>query len=55
MTDTLKKIIPLADLRYASRIPAIPAHLSAPTGLLRDTLERPLRDLRRRLADSRGA
>ena len=51
MTDTPRKIIPLADLRYASRIPAVPAHLSAPTGLLSDTLGRPLRDLRISVTD----
>ena len=51
MTDTPRKIIPLADLRYASRIPAVPAQLSAPTGLLNDTLDRPLRDLRISVTD----
>ena len=48
MTD---KVIPLADIRYASRVPHIPAHLSAPTGLLRDTLARPLHDLRISVTD----
>lgn len=51
MTDTPRKIIPLADLRYASRIPAVPAHLTAPTGLLSDTLGRSLRDLRISVTD----
>ena len=51
MTDTPKKIIPLADIRYASRVPPIPAGLSAPTGLLSDTLGRPLRDLRISVTD----
>ena len=51
MTDIPRKIIPLADLRYASRIPAIPASLTAPTGLLSDTLGRPLRDLRISVTD----
>ena len=51
MTDTPRKIIPLADLRYASRIPAIPATMTAPTGLLSDTLGRPLRDLRISVTD----
>ena len=51
MTDTPRKITPLADLRYASRIPAIPASLTAPTGLLSDTLGRPLRDLRISVTD----
>ncbi len=48
MTD---KVIPLADIRYASRVPHIPAHLLAPTGLLRDTLARPLHDLRISVTD----
>ena len=51
MTDTPRKIIPLADLRYASRTPAIPASWTAPTGLLGDTLGRPLRDLRISVTD----
>ena len=51
MTDTLRKIIPLADMRYASRVPSVPARLSAPTGLLGDTLGRPLRDLRISVTD----
>ena len=48
MTD---KIIPLADIRYASRIPQVPDRLVAPTGLLADTLTRPLRDLRISVTD----
>ena len=51
MTDHPKKIIPLADIRYASRLPKIPAQLLAPTGLLSDTLGRPLRDLRISVTD----
>ena len=51
MTDTPRKIIPLADLRYASRVPPVPARLLAPTGLLSDTLGRPLRDLRISVTD----
>ena len=51
MTDHPKKIIPLADIRYASRLPTIPAQLVAPTGLLSDTLGRPLRDLRISVTD----
>ena len=52
MTDTTRKvIIPLADLRYASPVPKVPASLSAPTGLLGDTLGRPLRDLRISVTD----
>ena len=45
------KIIPLADRRYASRVPHIPLQLSAPTGILSDTLARPLRDLRISVTD----
>ena len=44
-------IIPLADLRYAAVRPIIPAHLSAPTGLLSDRLGRPLHDLRISVTD----
>ena len=46
-----EKIIPLADIRYAARVPLIPAQLTAPTGLLSDTLSRPLRDLRISVTD----
>jgi GTP 3',8-cyclase len=48
MTDT---VIPLADLRYAAQVPAVPPTLSAPTGLLSDRLGRPLRDLRISVTD----
>ena len=48
MTD---KVIPLADIRYASRVPHIPARLQAPTGLLSDTRGRPLHDLRISVTD----
>jgi len=48
MTD---KVIPLADHRYAARVPRIPQRLEAPTGLLRDTLGRPLHDLRISVTD----
>jgi cyclic pyranopterin phosphate synthase len=48
---TTEKIIPLADIRYASRVPHIPARLVAPTGLLSDTRGRPLRDLRISVTD----
>jgi len=51
MTDTARKIIPLADLRYASRVPPVPVGMLAPTGLLGDTLGRPLRDLRISVTD----
>ena len=47
----IEKIIPLADLRYASRMPEVPSNFSAPTGLLSDKLARPLRDLRISVTD----
>ncbi len=47
----VEKVIPLADIRYAARVPIIPAQLTAPTGLLSDTLARPLRDLRISVTD----
>ncbi len=46
-----EKIIPLADLRYAASVPAVPAHSAAPSGLLADRLGRPLRDLRISVTD----
>ncbi|WP_119154416.1 GTP 3',8-cyclase MoaA [Caldimonas tepidiphila] len=46
-----EKVIPLADHRYAARVPVIPAHLTAPDGLLADRLGRPLRDLRISVTD----
>jgi len=46
-----EKKIPLADVRYAARVPHIPAQLSEPTGLVNDTLGRPLRDLRISVTD----
>ena len=48
MGDT---IIPLADLRYAAAVPAIPAQPIAATGWLADGLGRPLRDLRISVTD----
>jgi len=48
MTD---KVIPLADHRYAARVPRIPARLDAPSGTLHDTLGRPLHDLRISVTD----
>jgi len=48
---TEKVIIPLADHRYAASVPRIPTLLTAPTGLLGDTLGRPLRDLRISVTD----
>ncbi len=44
-------IIPLADLRYAAPVPAIPAQAIPATGLLADRLGRPLRDLRISVTD----
>jgi cyclic pyranopterin phosphate synthase len=44
-------VIPLVDQRYAAEIPNIPATLAAPTGLLADTLGRPLTDLRISVTD----
>jgi GTP 3',8-cyclase len=48
MTD---RVIPLADLRYAASLPRIPLVDTRPTGLLGDTLGRPLRDLRISVTD----
>ena len=47
----VEKIIPVADIRYASRVPHVPAQLIVPSGLLSDTLARPLRDLRISVTD----
>ena len=44
-------VIPLADLRYAAAVPAIPARAIPATGLLADGLGRPLRDLRISVTD----
>ena len=44
-------VIPLADLRYAAAVPAIPSLAIAATGLLADGLGRPLRDLRISVTD----
>ncbi len=44
-------VIPLADLRYAAPVPAIPAQHIPATGLLADALGRPLRDLRISVTD----
>ena len=46
-----EKVIPLADHRYAARIPRIPARLDAPSGTLLDTLGRPMHDLRISVTD----
>ena len=40
-----ERVIPLADHRYLASLPAIPATLAAPTGVLLDRLQRPLHDL----------
>ncbi|MEI7464864.1 MAG: GTP 3',8-cyclase MoaA [Burkholderiales bacterium] len=45
------KVIPLADHRYASAVPTIPADITASTGSLRDQFVRPLRDLRISVTD----
>ena len=44
-------VIPLADLRYAAPVPAIPAVPITANGLLADALGRPLRDLRISVTD----
>ncbi|HET7525053.1 MAG TPA: GTP 3',8-cyclase MoaA [Burkholderiaceae bacterium] len=46
-----ESVIPLADLRYAAAVPAIPTRLRAPQGHLSDRLDRPLRDLRISVTD----
>ena len=48
MTD---RVIPLADHRYAASVPLIPASPLPATGLVGDTLGRPLRDLRISVTD----
>jgi len=45
------KVIAVADHRYRASAPPIPARLDAPTGVLLDTLQRPLRDLRISVTD----
>ena len=45
------KVIPLADHRYAAALPHIPGVQHPPTGLIVDTLARPLRDLRISVTD----
>ena len=45
------KVIPLADHRYAASVPRIPLVPTPATGLLGDTLGRPLRDLRISVTD----
>jgi cyclic pyranopterin phosphate synthase len=46
-----KKIIPVADRRYAYAIPSIPSQLETPTGLITDAFTRPLQDLRISVTD----
>jgi cyclic pyranopterin phosphate synthase len=46
-----EKVIPLAELRYAAPVPAIPETAAAPNGLLSDRLGRPLHDLRISITD----
>jgi GTP 3',8-cyclase len=48
MGDT---VIPVADLRYAARLPRIPADAAAPRGDTADRLGRPLHDLRISVTD----
>lgn len=48
MTD---RFIPVADHRFLTSMPTIPAMLEAPTGLLSDSLARPLQDLRISVTD----
>jgi len=48
MTD---RVIPLADHRYRATVPRVPAAATPPTGLIADTLGRPLRDLRISVTD----
>ena len=45
------KVIPLADHRYAASVPRVPLVPAPATGLLGDTLGRPLRDLRISVTD----
>jgi GTP 3',8-cyclase len=46
-----EKVIAVADHRYRASLPKIPVRLDAPTGSLRDTLQRPLGDLRISVTD----
>jgi len=46
-----ERFIPVADLRYLQAVPHIPQTLTPATGLLSDTLARPLRDLRISVTD----
>ncbi|WP_031406937.1 GTP 3',8-cyclase MoaA [Thiomonas sp. FB-Cd] len=46
-----ERTIPIVDHRYASSVPAVPAHSHAPGALLADKLGRPLHDLRISITD----
>jgi GTP 3',8-cyclase len=46
-----ESVIPLADLRYAARVPRVPSHTTASTLPVADLLGRPLRDLRISVTD----
>jgi cyclic pyranopterin phosphate synthase len=46
-----ERVIPLVDQRAAARAAAVPTHGITPSGLLSDTLGRPLRDLRISVTD----
>ncbi|CQR44621.1 Cyclic pyranopterin monophosphate synthase [Thiomonas sp. CB3] len=46
-----ERTIPIVDHRYASSVPAVPAHSLAPGALLADKLGRPLHDLRISITD----
>ena len=49
--DMTERIIPIADVRAAPPLPAIPSNAQAPTGLLSDALGRRLHDLRISVTD----
>ncbi len=51
MMNMTERVIPLADHRYASTVPAVPSTPIVPTGLVSDRLGRPLRDLRISVTD----
>ena len=46
-----ERVIPLVDHRTVGLVPAVPTQATTPTGLLTDTLGRPLRDLRISITD----
>jgi cyclic pyranopterin phosphate synthase len=46
-----EKVILVADHRYAPAVPVIPVQLETPSGLISDSLARPLRDLRISVTD----